>query len=260
MLQTPANPSHVPGNPRGGPLLEPDGHPDPGGLDVFHGGPRGETLTVNQAATIQNLYDWVQYNLTLDANRGVGQWLSTIDGLNFTATYSLVLNAPLTGTAKVVIATGNTLTLNSTTSLVFTSDAGTTGYLTLAVPAGSSVAVYDQTGSRVAYTAVSGTQVTTFIPPAVTGAYTFKVAKYGYFSVTGSQVVTGGGYFSSALTQSVDPTVVDSLANVVAYTFIERNHGPIGWKRWLLSAVLPTLLAMSLACGLLLLKQKLGWY
>jgi Na+/H+ antiporter NhaD/arsenite permease-like protein len=55
-------------------------------------------------------------------------------------------------------------------------------------------------------------------------------------------------------------TPIGASANVVAYTFVERNHGTIGWKRWLLSAVLPTVLAMSLACGLLLLKEKIGWY
>jgi Na+/H+ antiporter NhaD/arsenite permease-like protein len=55
-------------------------------------------------------------------------------------------------------------------------------------------------------------------------------------------------------------TPIGASANVVAYTFVERNHGSIGWKRWLMVAVLPTVLAMSLVCGLLLLKQHFGWY
>jgi Na+/H+ antiporter NhaD/arsenite permease-like protein len=55
-------------------------------------------------------------------------------------------------------------------------------------------------------------------------------------------------------------TPIGASANVVAYTFVERSHGAIGWKRWMWSAVIPTILAMSLACGLLLLKEYFGWY
>jgi Na+/H+ antiporter NhaD/arsenite permease-like protein len=55
-------------------------------------------------------------------------------------------------------------------------------------------------------------------------------------------------------------TPIGASANVVAYAFMERNHGRIGWKRWLIIAVPPTLLAMLLASGLVMLKGRLGWY
>jgi Na+/H+ antiporter NhaD/arsenite permease-like protein len=55
-------------------------------------------------------------------------------------------------------------------------------------------------------------------------------------------------------------TPIGASANVVAYTFVERNHGPIGWKRWLLIAVPPTLVAMGLASGLLMFKSGIGWF
>jgi Na+/H+ antiporter NhaD/arsenite permease-like protein len=55
-------------------------------------------------------------------------------------------------------------------------------------------------------------------------------------------------------------TPIGASANVVAYTFMERNHGSVGWKRWLVIAMPPTILAMVLACGLLLLKGHYGWY
>jgi Na+/H+ antiporter NhaD/arsenite permease-like protein len=55
-------------------------------------------------------------------------------------------------------------------------------------------------------------------------------------------------------------TPIGASANVVAYTYIERNYGMVGWKRWLIIAVPPTLLVMILACGLLLLKGQTGWY
>jgi Na+/H+ antiporter NhaD/arsenite permease-like protein len=55
-------------------------------------------------------------------------------------------------------------------------------------------------------------------------------------------------------------TPIGASANVVAYTFMERHNGPIGWKRWLSIALLPTLLEMVLASFLLMFIGKIGWY
>jgi Na+/H+ antiporter NhaD/arsenite permease-like protein len=55
-------------------------------------------------------------------------------------------------------------------------------------------------------------------------------------------------------------TPIGASANVVAYSFMERNHGSIGWKRWLIVAVPPTILAMIFASVLIALKGRFGWY
>ena len=55
-------------------------------------------------------------------------------------------------------------------------------------------------------------------------------------------------------------TPIGASANVVAYSFIERNHGAIGWKRWLLAAVPPTLLAMAFASFAMIVKSYTGWH
>ena len=55
-------------------------------------------------------------------------------------------------------------------------------------------------------------------------------------------------------------TPIGASANVVAYSFMERNHGSIGWKRWLIVAVPPTILAMIFASTLIMLKGRFGWY
>lgn len=55
-------------------------------------------------------------------------------------------------------------------------------------------------------------------------------------------------------------TPIGASANVVAYSFMEKHHGAIGWKRWLLIAVPPTLLIMVLASTLVMLKGQIGWY
>jgi Na+/H+ antiporter NhaD/arsenite permease-like protein len=55
-------------------------------------------------------------------------------------------------------------------------------------------------------------------------------------------------------------TPIGASANVVAYSVVERDHGHIGWKRWVLVAAPPTLLGMVLASGILLWKSNIGWY
>jgi Na+/H+ antiporter NhaD/arsenite permease-like protein len=55
-------------------------------------------------------------------------------------------------------------------------------------------------------------------------------------------------------------TPIGASANVVAYSYMEHNHGSIGWKRWLIIAVPPTILAMILISFLLMFKSQIGWY
>lgn len=55
-------------------------------------------------------------------------------------------------------------------------------------------------------------------------------------------------------------TPIGASANVVAYSFMERHHGHVGWKRWIIIAVPPTLLVMVLTSGLVVLKGNIGWY
>ena len=55
-------------------------------------------------------------------------------------------------------------------------------------------------------------------------------------------------------------TPIGASANVVAYSFMERNHGTIGWKRWLFSAVPPTLIVMVFASLAVIMKSYIGWH
>ncbi len=55
-------------------------------------------------------------------------------------------------------------------------------------------------------------------------------------------------------------TPIGASANVVAYGFLERNNGKVGWGRWLIYAAPATLLAMVLISGMLYLKSVTGWY
>lgn len=55
-------------------------------------------------------------------------------------------------------------------------------------------------------------------------------------------------------------TPIGASANVVAYSFMEKNHGSIGWKRWLTIAVPPTVLIMIFASLSVLFKGQIGWF
>jgi Na+/H+ antiporter NhaD/arsenite permease-like protein len=55
-------------------------------------------------------------------------------------------------------------------------------------------------------------------------------------------------------------TPIGASANVVAYSYMEHNHGSVGWKRWLLIAVPPTILVMLIASLMVFLKGQVGWY
>lgn len=55
-------------------------------------------------------------------------------------------------------------------------------------------------------------------------------------------------------------TPIGASANVVAYSYMEKNHGSIGWLRWIRVAMPPTILAMILASMLVMLKGQIGWY
>src|ERR1041385_1976257 len=55
-------------------------------------------------------------------------------------------------------------------------------------------------------------------------------------------------------------TPIGASANVIAYSYMERNNGSIGWKRWIAIAVPPTLAAMILISILIVIKGYIGWY
>jgi Na+/H+ antiporter NhaD/arsenite permease-like protein len=55
-------------------------------------------------------------------------------------------------------------------------------------------------------------------------------------------------------------TPIGASANVVAYAYVEQNHGRVGWKRWLALAAPATLAIMLVSSLLVLVKGQIGWY
>jgi len=71
-----------------------------------------QTITVSTAHTIYDLYDYCQYNWL--QNFSYDQFFSTIDGITYTSTYSIVIDsAAVTGEGKILSALTNTITLSN---------------------------------------------------------------------------------------------------------------------------------------------------
>lgn len=68
-------------------------------------------VTVTEDHTIQELYDYCKYNLSLEANLGYGDFFSTIDGITYDCSYDLTVDgAALSGAGKTLDLGANTFT------------------------------------------------------------------------------------------------------------------------------------------------------
>ena len=55
-------------------------------------------------------------------------------------------------------------------------------------------------------------------------------------------------------------TPIGASANLVAYAYMEKHHGRVGWGRWLGIALPSTLITMIIASALVAAKGVYGWY
>lgn len=179
------------------------------------------TLTLTSDKTAREIYDWVKWH---EATNRLDPIITSSDGVNFALAANLVQNGGnITGTGRITLATTRTHTPNSNTSdVIIAADAGVTGIITLSVPAASSVVIYKTDGSRDSFTSSSGTTVLSRVPAGATGSRTYKVAKLGKLTVSGSILVTGGGYINVSASL-VDETAVTqtNAATVAAYTALD---------------------------------------
>lgn len=83
------------------------------GITIDHG---TNTITLSSNHTIQEVYDYAYYNLTLNANLSEPEYFTTTDGVTFNTTYNIVNNNALTGSGTLI--TTGTYTGSGTTTLV----------------------------------------------------------------------------------------------------------------------------------------------
>lgn len=82
------------------------------GIVINHG---TNTITLSSPHSIEELYDYVYWDLTQNANLAEPEYFTTTDGSTFNTTYNIVNNSSLTGTGNII--TSGTYTWSGTTTL-----------------------------------------------------------------------------------------------------------------------------------------------
>jgi hypothetical protein len=73
------------------------------GIAIDHG---AQTITVTSDKTFAEIYDYTQYDLTLAANMVYDDWLTTVDGTNYTSDYEIIADgADLNALGKTITGT-----------------------------------------------------------------------------------------------------------------------------------------------------------
>lgn len=123
-----------------------------------------QTCTIASDHTLAELYDYSQYDLGTADNVIYDEWFTTIDGVNYTSTYDIVLNngVDLTGGGSVDVGAG-TFTKTGTATydgIIIYSASREVHVLLTGLVAGTRVQIYDTDGSSELYNGTtSGTSL-----------------------------------------------------------------------------------------------------
>lgn len=115
------------------------------------------TVTVSVSVTLSQLYDWLHAQLVATANLAEPELLTSVDGVNFTCGYNLVIDGGAITGAGALAMPGNVLTaLNGGASAVpITHNAGILTTITVTgLVIGSRVQLYDVTTGTELYNAI----------------------------------------------------------------------------------------------------------
>lgn len=167
-----------------------------------------QTVTISADTTLKRLYDFSQYDLTLDANGDKAEWLTTIDGVNYASAYDIVLNTGVDLTGGGTINMGaRTFTRTGTATydgILIYSASREVHVLLNGLVSGSTVQIYDNDAEIELYNSVmNGDTVNHVMTWTVDHELRIRVRKAGKipFEYTGD--VTQNG-LSLNIAQEVD--------------------------------------------------------
>ena len=118
------------------------------------------TLTISSTHSVEEIYDYVYYDLVQTANLSEPEWFTSTDGINFSCTYDIVNTSVITGTGT--ITTTQQYTGGGTSSVTIVDSTGTFNNMTITgLIANSRVRVNNSTDNIELYNSVvAGTSVT----------------------------------------------------------------------------------------------------
>lgn len=195
-----------------------------------------KTITVTANATYDELYDYViAWNCSSQANAllpNLSEYLITANGTDLSAfaTWSLIVNTGITlsGGAKFTKVRFDTITLNGTGAItsIYQTTVGTStiwefGATAEPILAGTSLAIYDGTGTTKYYNAVTADGVYRYYiaPQSVGETFTYAIEKYGTRRESGTFPSNAGGILFYVPSYSEDVGITETnRATVAAYT------------------------------------------
>jgi hypothetical protein len=158
-----------------------------------------QTVTITADTTMDKLYDYSQYDLTLTANLGYDEWYTTLDGINFVSTYDIVLNTgvDLTGGGSIEVGSGTfTRTGSATYDGIVIYTASREVHVKLnGLVSGSTVQIYNTTNSTEIYNAVvSATTLDYIYTYSADKDIRVRVRKKDYLSIEATGSITDQGF------------------------------------------------------------------
>lgn len=187
------------------------------------------TITISTSHSLKEIYDYAQYDLSLDANFFTADWLTTLDGSTYTSAYSLVITSSgsITGAGTLDVGS-NTITINAggtySSVTVLKNSVRTYSTVTLTgLQSGSTVAFYDGSNTLLTFTASSGTTASqAFLSDSPTIRYIVRKSGYVGIDVT---ITASAGITSLPTPQTFNQSVDDSVVSL--YTGISVSGGTI---------------------------------
>lgn len=169
-----------------------------------------ETCEITTAHTIQELYDYAQYDLTQDANMNIPEWFTTTDGITFYSKYNITVNGVILSGAGLKLNLGSktfTTTSGGSTSAIVTDVNGTlVGVSLVNVITGSQCYIAKISDStEILNQTASGSEVTINYQQTIDVDVIVTVRKAGYQEWTTTGTITANGLLLT-VNQIVDPT------------------------------------------------------
>ena len=185
------------------------------GISFSPSGTSAGTITVTSNKTVTELWACYRNWISQIANFGSNDTWTFENAILNTGNWNIINSAIITGN----ITTAGTVTGTGTVNGVYTDATGTSSQINLnGLTAGSSVLLTDGSNNVVEYVASSTTSYTRNIQAGQTGTWKWKVAKYGCQLATGTFTPLTGGINTVNVAYTTDAFVVDTQANVIAYT------------------------------------------
>lgn len=190
-----------------------------------------QTVTITADTTLKRLYDYSQYDLTLDANMPYSEWFTTIDGVNYTSAYNIVLNTgvDLTGGGTVDVgALTFTKTGTATYDGIIIHSADREVHIKLNdIISGSTVQIYDTDNTTEIEKDVYTSDVDYIYTWTTDTNIRVRIRKAGYIPYEATGTITETG-FSLNVAQEIDDVYVANGIDGSTVTEFSLSEGVVG--------------------------------